>query len=89
MQCYRRADDKSMHEKCKARIQAAEAITFRYTSKERMRAEFLKASESFLKCGMPKEAGICLNNAQEFILLGKLYEKMPGKVSLMHGLYLA
>ncbi|XP_068702489.1 TPR and ankyrin repeat-containing protein 1-like [Montipora foliosa] len=80
MQCFRRAGDKSMVEKCKARIQAAEAITFRYTSKERMRDEFLKASESFLKCGMPEEAGICLNNSQEFILLAKLYEKMPGKL---------
>ena len=89
MQCFRRAGDKSMLEKCKAQIQAAEAITFRYTSKERMRDEFLKASESFLKCGMPKEAEICLKNSQEFILLAKLYEKMPGKVSSMHGPYLA
>ncbi|XP_068717953.1 TPR and ankyrin repeat-containing protein 1-like [Montipora capricornis] len=80
MQCFSRAGDKSMLEKCKARIQAAEAITFRYTSKERMRDEFLKASESFLKCGMPEEAGICLNNSREFILLAKLYEKMPGKL---------
>ena len=80
MQCFERAGDQSMVEKSQARQQADEALKFRYTNKQKMRDEFLKAGESFLKCGMPEEAEICLKNSQEFILVAKLYEK-TGKVS--------
>ena len=40
-----------------------------------MRKEFLHAGKSFLQCEMYDEAAICLNNAREWILLAKLYEK--------------
>ena len=80
MKCFERAGDQAMVEKSQARQQADEALKFRYTNKQKMRDEFLKAGERFLKCGMPEEAGICLKNSQEFILVAKLYEK-TGKVS--------
>ena len=80
MKCFERAGDQSMVEKSQARQQADEALKFRYTNKQKMRDEFLKAGERFLKCGMPEEAAICLKNSQEFILVAKLYEK-TGKVN--------
>ena len=80
MKCFERAGDQPMVEKSQARQQADEALKFRYTNKQKMRDEFLKAGERFLRCGMPEEAGICLRNSQESILVAKLYEKM-GKVS--------
>ena len=46
-----------------------------------MRKEFLHAGKSFLQCEMYDEAAICLNNAREWILLAKLYEK-TGRVSM-------
>ena len=80
MKCFERAGDQSMVERCQALQQADEALKFRYTNKQKMRDEFLKAGERFLKCGMPEEAAACLINSQKFILVAKLYEK-TGKVS--------
>ena len=80
IRCFERAGDQSMVEKSQARQQADEALRFRYTNKQKMRDEFLKAGERFLKCGMPEEAAICLKNSQEFIWVAKLYEK-TGKVN--------
>ena len=79
--CFTFAGDKLMLQKCQAQQQAAEAIKFRSTNRQLMRKEFLHAGERFLQCKMYNEAAICLNNAQEWILLAKLYEK-TGKVSM-------
>ena len=79
IQCFTFAGDKSMLQKSQAQQQAAEAIKLRYTNRQQMRDEFLRAGESFLKCEMHEEAQICLNNSQEWILLAKLYAK-AGKV---------
>ena len=54
----------------------------RSTNRQQMRDEFLRAAESFLKCHMYDEAEICLNNAGEWVLLAKLYEK-TGKVNII------
>ena len=54
----------------------------RSTNRQQMRDEFLRAAESFLKCHMYDEAEICLNNAREWVLLAKLYEK-TGKVNII------
>ena len=86
IQCFTFAGDKLMLQKSQAQLQAAEAIKLRYTNRQQMQDEFLKAGESFLKCFMYEEAEICLNNSQEWTLLAKLYEK-TGKVSIgTHGL---
>ena len=79
MQCFTFAGDKLMLQKSQAQQQAAEAIKLRSINRQQMRDEFLRAGESFLQCAMYDEAEICLNNAQEWILLAKLYEK-TGKV---------
>lgn len=81
IQCFTFAGDKLMLQKSQAQQQAAEASKFRSTNRQQMRDEFLRAAESFLKCGMCDEAEICLNNAREWILLAKLYEK-TGKVNI-------
>ncbi|KAL9971729.1 hypothetical protein ACROYT_G017932 [Oculina patagonica] len=75
IQCFTFAGDNLMLQKSQAQQQAAEASKFRSTNRQQMRDEFLRAAESFLKCGMRDEAEICLNNAREWILLAKLYEK--------------
>ena len=79
IQCFTFAGDKLMLQKSQAQQQAAEASKFRSTNRQHMRDEFLRAAESFLKCKMFDEAEICLNNAREWVLLAKLYEK-AGKV---------
>ena len=81
VQCFTLAGDKLMLQKSQAQQQAEEAIKLRYTNRQQMRDEFLKAGESFLKCFMYEEAEICLKNSQEWILLAKLYEK-TGKVRI-------
>ena len=75
IQCFTFAGDKLMLQKSQAQQQAAEAIKFRSTNRQMMRDEFLRAGENFLQCEMYDEAAICLNNAREWILLAKLYEK--------------
>ena len=79
IQCFTFAGDTLMLQKSKAQQLAAEAIKLRYTNRQQMRDEFLKAGESFLQCGMHGEGAICLHNSQEWILLAKLYQK-TGKV---------
>ena len=79
--CFTFAGDKLMLQKSQAQQQAAEAIKFRSTNRQLMRKEFLHAGKSFLQCEMYDEAAICLNNAREWILLAKLYEK-TGRVSM-------
>ena len=81
IQCFTFAGDMLMLQKSQAQQQAAEAIKFRSTNRQMMRDEFLRAGESFLQCKMYDEAAICLNNAREWILLAKLYEK-TGKVTM-------
>ena len=81
MQCFTFAGDMLMFQKSQAQQQAAEAIKLRSMNRQQMRDEFLRASESFLLCAMFDEAEICLNNAREWILLAKLYEK-TGKVNI-------
>ena len=81
IQCFTFAGDMLMLQKSQAQQQAAEAIKFRSTNRQMMRDEFLRAGESFLQCEMYNEAAICLNNAREWILLAKLYEK-TGKVNI-------
>ena len=80
IQCFTFAGDKLMLQKSQAQQQAAEASKFRSTNRQQMRHEFLRAAESFLKSEMFDEAEICLNNAREWVLLAKLYEK-TGKVN--------
>ncbi|KAJ7371763.1 TPR and ankyrin repeat-containing protein 1 [Desmophyllum pertusum] len=75
IQCFTFAGDTLMLQKSQAQQQAAEATKFRSTNRQQMRDEFLKAGESFLKCDMYDEAEICLNNAREWVLLAKLYQK--------------
>ena len=79
IQCFTFAGDHLMLQKSQAQQQAAEATKLRSTNRQQMRDEFLTAAESFLKCRMHYEAEICLNNAREWVLLAKLYEK-TGKV---------
>ena len=81
IKCFTFAGDELMLQKSQAQQQAAEAIKFRSTNRQMMRDEFRRAGESFLQCQMYDEAAICLNNAREWILLAKLYEK-TGKVSM-------
>ena len=81
IQCFTFAGDMVMLQKSQAQQQAAEAIKFRSTNRQMMRDEFLRAGESFLQCEMYDEAAICLNNAREWTLLAKLYEKI-GKVTM-------
>ena len=81
IKCFTFAGDELMLQKSQAQQQAAEAIKFRSTNRQMMRDEFRRAGESFLQCQMHDEAAICLNNAREWILLAKLYEK-TGKVSM-------
>ena len=81
IQCFTFAGDMLMLQKSQAQQQAAEAIKFRSTNRQMMRDEFLRAGESFLQCEMYNEAAICLNNAREWILLARLYEK-TGKVNI-------
>ena len=80
-QCFTFAGDEVMLQKSEAQHQAAEAMKLKSTNQQGMRDEFLKAGESFLKCKMYHEAEICLNNAKEWILLAKLFEK-KGKVNM-------
>ena len=75
IQCFTFAGDDIWLQKSQAQQQAAEATKFRSTNRQLMKDEFLRAGESFLKCGMYDEAEICLNNAREWVLLAKLYEK--------------
>ncbi|PFX33387.1 TPR and ankyrin repeat-containing protein 1 [Stylophora pistillata] len=75
IQCFEFAGDESWVQKSRAQQQAAEAIKLRSTNRQQMKDEFLKAGESFLKCDMYDEAEICLNNAREWTLLARLYEK--------------
>ena len=81
IQCFTFAGDMLMLQKSQAQQQAAEAIKFRSSNRQMMRDEFLRAGESFLQCQMYDEAAICLNNAREWILLAKFYEK-TGKVNI-------
>ena len=81
IQCFTFAGDKLMLQKSEAQLQAEEAIKLLYRNRQQMQYEFLKAGESFLKCGMYEEAEICLNNSQEWLLLAKLYKK-AGKVCI-------
>ena len=82
IQCFTFAGDHLMLQKSQAQQQAAEATKLRSTNRQQMRDEFLRAAESFLKCHMNDEAEICLNNAREWVLLAKLYEK-TGKVNII------
>ena len=86
IQCFTFAGDKLMLQKSQAQQQAAEATKFRSTNRQQMRDEFLRAGESFLKCDMYDEAEICLNNAREWVLLAKLYQK-TGKVNIKVSIY--
>lgn len=79
IQCFTFAGDNLMLQKSQAQQQAAEAM--HSTNRQQMKDEFLRAAESFLKCQMHVEAEICLNNAREWVLLAKLYEK-TGKVNI-------
>ena len=81
IQCFTFAGDMVMLQKSQAQQLAEEAIKFRSTNRQMMRDEFLRAGESFVQCKMYDEAAICLNNAREWILLAKLYEK-TGKVTM-------
>ena len=80
VQCFEFAGDDTWVQKSQAHQQVEEAIKLRTTNRQRMKDEFLRAGESFLKCSMYDEAEICLNNAREWTLLARLYEK-TGKVN--------
>lgn len=80
IQCFEFAGDDTWVKKSQAQQQAAEAIKLRFTNRQQMKDEFLRSGESFLKCSMFDEAEICLNNAREWALLARLYEK-TGKVN--------
>ena len=82
IQCFTFAGDSLMLQKSQAQQEAAEASKWRSTNRQQMRDGFLRAAESFLNCHMYDEAEICLNNAREWILLAKLYEK-TGKVNII------
>ena len=79
IQCFTFAGDELMLQRSRAQQQAAEAL--RVTNRQQMLDEFLSAAEGFLRCDMYYEAGICLHNAREWILLARLYKK-TGKVKI-------
>ena len=77
--CFSVAGDGLMVRKSQAQLQAAEACKLRANPKV-MRAQFLRAADQFLHCGMLDEGAKCLHNARERVLLAKLNKKL-GKVS--------
>ena len=69
-----------MQKRSQAQLLAAEAAKLRGNPRA-MRAEFLKAANQFLLCNMVEEAAVCLHNAKEKLLLGRLQQQC-GKVHL-------
>ena len=82
VQCFTLAGDDEMIDKSRAHEKAAEARSWFSKDRSRMREEFLKAAEQFLKCKLVEEAEICLHNAKEWLLLAQLQSEL-GKVRKM------
>ena len=73
--CFTISGNAEMSQRCKAFVQADHARSLR-TEPRRMKDEFLRAADQFLKCNMIQEARVCLLNARERTLYASLLQKL-------------
>ena len=73
--CFRQSEDPEREKLSLAQHRAQEASKMR-DNPRKMREEFLYAAEQYLDCGHRVEAGACLQNAREHLLVSGLWEKL-------------